>query len=67
MAVRRRADHRLGGDVGRGTRLVLDHHRLSEALGEALADDPRDDVGGAAGAVADDEPHRPRRIGLRRS
>ena len=66
MAVRGRADHRLSGDVGGGAGLVLDHYRLAEPLGEPLRDDPRHDVGGAAGAVADDQPHRPCRIGLRR-
>src|SRR5205085_97577 len=36
-----------------------------EALAELQRDDARDDVGGAAGRVRHDHPHRLRRIGLR--
>ena len=59
-------DHRLGGDVVAGAGLVLDHELLAELLRQPLADQPRDDVGGAARRIADHPLHRSRRIIRRR-
>jgi hypothetical protein len=47
-------------------RLVLDHELLAELFRQPLADQARQDVGGAARRIADQEPHRPRRIFQRR-
>ena len=52
---------RLGRDIldrepRAAARLVLDHHRLAESLGELLADHARNHVGAAAGGIADDDP-----------
>src|SRR5262249_50093151 len=46
-------------DVARGTRLVLDHDRLSEKLAEARRNDPRHEVRRAARCEGDDHPDRP--------
>src|SRR5262249_14666077 len=56
----------LGGDIACGARPVLDDELLAEPLGEPLPHQAREDVGRAAGGEADDKPHRPRRIALRR-
>ena len=65
VAVRRRAHDRLGGDIAAGARPVLDDEWLAEPLRQPLTDQAREDVGRAAGGKADDDAHRPRRIGLR--
>ena len=65
MAVRGRAHDRLGGDIAAGARPVLDNERLTEAFRQPLADQPCNDVDVVAGGEADDDVHRPRRIGLR--
>ena len=65
IAVRRRAHDRLGGDIAASARPVLDDELLAEPLRQPLTDQARDDVGRAAGGEADDDAHRPRRIGLR--
>ena len=49
IAVRRRARHRLVGDRGAAARAVLDDDRRSLVLGDVLAEEPRQDVGAAAG------------------
>src|SRR5262249_24854214 len=64
MAVGGRTRDRLGTDIGRSTRLVLDEEWLAEALGQPLTDQTCEDVGRAAGRKADDNAHRPRRIDL---
>ncbi len=61
VAVGRRADHRLRRDVVGGAGLVLDHHRLAEALRQEVGHDPRQDVGGAAGRIRHDPADRPGR------
>ena len=48
VAVGRRARNLRRGDRPAGAGTVLDQHRLAERLAHALADQPRDDVGGAA-------------------
>ena len=65
VAVRRRSHDRLGADIAAGARPVLDDEWLPEPLRQPLTDQARDDVGRAAGRKADDDAHRPRRIGLR--
>ena len=65
VAVGRRAHDRLGGDIGAAARPVFDDDRLAEPLRQPLPHQPRRDVRRAAGGVADDQPYRPRRIGLR--
>jgi len=65
MAVCRRSDHDFGRDRTGRSRPVLDEERLTEALRQPLTQRTRDDVGRSAGGEADDNPHRPRRIGLR--
>ena len=66
VAVRLGVDHGLGADVVAGAGLVLDHELLAEPLGQPLADQPRQNVGGAARRIADHEANRPGRIVQRR-
>jgi hypothetical protein len=54
-------------DIAAGAATVLDHHRVAPHLRELLADDPRRDVGRAAGRERDDESHRLVWEALRRS
>ena len=54
----------LGADVARGTRAVLDHHRLAEARSEPVGDRARARVGDASGGKGHDQPHRPGRESL---
>src|SRR5262249_7327574 len=50
-----------------GARTIFDHHRLAERLAHLLGDDPRQDVGGAAGRKRHDDPDRTvREVLLRR-
>ena len=65
VAVGRRIDHRLDADIGAAARLVLDHDRLAEPVRQPLRQEPRNQVGGAAGRIGHDPSHRPRRLGLR--
>ena len=67
VAVGRRVHDHLGRDVGAGARAVLDDELLAEPFRQPLPRQPRDDVGRAAGGKANDDAHRPRRIGLRPS
>ena len=67
VAVRSRAHDRLGGDIAACARPVLDDELLAEPLRQPLTDQTREDVVRAAGGKADDDAHRPRRIGLRPS
>src|SRR5215472_5753057 len=64
IAVRRRAHDRLGGDVAAGAWPVLNNELLTEPLREPLSYQTRDDVTRTAGAIADENAHRPRWIGL---
>ena len=65
MAVRRRTHDGGGGDIAGGARQVLDHERLAETIRQPLPEKTRGGVGPAAAGLADDDAHRPRRIGLR--
>ena len=62
VAVRRRIDHRLGGDIAPCPAPVLDHHLLAEMLRQPLRHDPRHHVGGTAGRKRHHPVHRPGRI-----
>src|SRR5262245_54420622 len=64
MPVRRSIDDRFGADVAARTGTVLNHEWLPESLRKPLAYQARRDVDPAAGGKADDDAHRPRRIGL---
>src|SRR5262249_25017645 len=55
----------LGGNVAAGAWPVLNNELLTEPLREPLSYQTRDDVTRTAGAIADEDAHRPRRIGLR--
>ena len=65
IAIGRRTRDRLQREIAAGTRPVVDDHRLAEPLRQRLTDEPRDDVGRAAGGNEDHQCHRPRRISLR--
>ena len=52
VAVGRQPLHRRDGDVAAGAAAVLDDHRLAERLAELGVDQPRGDVGAAAGREA---------------
>jgi hypothetical protein len=47
-----------GGEIIAGAGLVFDGEVLMQMLGEVLSDQPRADVGGAAGRIADQPAHR---------
>src|SRR5205823_2313463 len=59
-----RSRDRLCGNIAASTRSVLDNKRLTEPLRKPLTREACEDIGHAAGGKADDNPHRPRRIGL---
>jgi hypothetical protein len=65
VAVGRGFRVRVRADRGTGTRLVLDHERFAEARLELLADEARQDLGGAARGERHDDGDRPRRVILR--
>src|SRR5262249_29579833 len=65
IAVCWRAHSRLGGDIAVGTWPVLHDEWLTEPLRQPLAHQPRGDVTCAGGGKSDNDPHGPRRIGLR--
>jgi hypothetical protein len=67
IAIGRRPHHRLGGETAARARPVLDHELLAEPFRQQLARQPANYVSRAAGRPADDQPHWPRRIGLRKS
>ena len=58
-------DRRLGGDVAAGAVAVLDDELLAERFRQRLGDQPRADIGRAAGGITDEDQHRARRIALR--
>jgi hypothetical protein len=65
VAIRGRFGDRFGSDVAAGAGAVLNDELLAEAIGQPLTHQARLDVGSPAGGKADDDAHRPRRIGLR--
>src|SRR5262249_34991504 len=52
-------------DIAAGARPVLNDELRTKLLGEPLTYHARDDVNRLAGGKSDDDPHGPRRIGLR--
>ena len=67
VAVGGRLGDEVDADVAAGARLVLDHDRLAECLGELGADHAGQDVGSAPGGERHDQAHRLGRIGRLRS
>jgi hypothetical protein len=67
MAIRWREHDGFGGDIAAGPGAVLDDEWLAEPVGQPLSEKPRKDVGRTTRCKADDDAHRPRRIGLRPS
>ena len=66
VAVGARAGDGIGADLPGRAALVLDHHRLAPARGQALGDDARAGIGAAAGRERHDQRDRARRVrGLR--
>src|SRR5262249_12346605 len=64
-AVRDRAHDCFGGDIAAGARPILDDEWLAETLRQRLTDQACKEVRRAARRLADDQVHRPCRIGLR--
>ena len=58
MAVLVGLGHHVGADIAAGAGLVLDHDRLADGVLQLGADQPRQDVGGAAGRKRHDDAHR---------
>src|SRR5438046_3089691 len=67
IAVRRRPHDRLGANIVAATRAVFDDELLAEPLREPWSDEPRDNVGRAAGGRGGNDAYWPRRISLRPS
>src|SRR5450759_3261544 len=65
IAIRGRIHDHLGADITASARAVLNDKWLAEPLRQPLAHQTRGDVGRAAGRIADDPAHPPRRIVLR--
>src|SRR5262252_1495924 len=65
IAVCGRMDGGLCGDIAGCARSVLDDERLVEPLRQPLTHEARGAVESATGWKADDQAHRPRRVGLR--
>src|SRR5262249_26253114 len=65
VAVVRRVRDEIGGDVAAGPAAVLDDELLTEQPRERLCEHACRDVAGGAGAEADDDACRPRRIVFR--
>jgi hypothetical protein len=65
VAVFRRVRHEIGGDVAAGPAPVLDDELLAEQPAERLCEHARGNIARGAGTKANDDAHRPRRIGLR--
>ena len=65
VAVGRTLGDKIGSEIVRSARLVLDDHRLAHGHGHLVGDEPRDGVDGATRGGRHDNPDRPRGIGLR--
>ena len=66
VTVRRRLGREFGAEQSRRARSVLDHHRLTEGLGQRLCHRARHHVGDAARRMGHDDPYRLGGPGLRR-
>ena len=67
IAIGGSTNDRFGGDIGACARPILDDEWLTEPFRQPLTHDAREDVECAARGHPNDDPHRPRRIGLRPS
>src|SRR5215204_4082871 len=65
IAIWWRTHDRLSAQIAASTAPILDDKWLAKSIRQPLTDQAREDVESAAGAEADHDPHRPRRIGLR--
>src|SRR5262245_3741610 len=65
IAVRLRPHDRLRADIAARARSIVDNELLAQPLRELLSNQTSYCVGRTARRVADDDAHRPRRIGLR--
>jgi hypothetical protein len=65
IAVGRRANDRLGGDIAAGTRPILDDEWLTESFRQPLTHQTCHDVRRATGSERNDDAHRSCWIGLR--
>src|SRR5262249_42321866 len=65
IAVRRCPHYAFGADIAAGARSVLNDEWLPESLRQRLTNEARDGVSCLAGGKGNDDPHRPRRVGLR--
>ncbi len=65
IAVGRRVHDRLGADIAAGARAVVDDELVTELVRQPLRNEARRDVDRAGGRSADNQSHRPGRIGLR--
>ena len=66
VAICRALGHAFGAGVAAGARLVLDHHRLTQARRQAFAHHAREHVGRAAGGVGHHQLHGARGIRILR-
>src|SRR5262245_4122717 len=67
MAVWRRSHDSFSGNIAASARPILHDEWLTESLRQPLPNQACEDVISTAWRKADNNPHRPRRIGLRRS
>ena len=67
IAVGRRVDDGIGGDIAAGARAVVDDDILPEPLRQRLLQDARDDIGRQTGCETDDQVQRPGGIIERKS
>ena len=64
VTIRCRANDSLGGNIASCAHPVLNDELLPHPLRQPLPYQPSEDIGGAAGGEANDDTHRPGRIGL---
>src|SRR5712671_3030916 len=65
VTVCRRARHGLGAQISACTSAIFNNEWLPKPIRQALTDQTRENVEGAARAEAHNDTHRPRRVGLR--
>jgi hypothetical protein len=58
VAIRRRSYAELESERAARARTIVDDHLLTERFGKFLADDPRHEIGAAAGRRSDDHANR---------
>ena len=65
VAIRRRTNNRLGGDIGGRAGAIFYDDWLTKPLRKPLSHHTRDDVVASAGGIPNNPVHRPRRVDLR--